>query len=402
MIRHAAITGLAPVSALGLDAASFWEALTEGRSGLRRMSNAPPTTRCTVAAEVDLPHPSCQGLNPVPRAVQLALEAARRAWHDAGLQQLDRARVGLVVGAGIGNLDLLEQGVEDLREKRMLSPIAAFRAYPHAAACEILRELDLRGPVQTVTSGCNSGADAVGLALDWIRLGRADVVLAGGTEAELTPTFLGAMTSARALAVRYNDRPAEASRPFSRHRDGNVPGEGAAFVVLETPEHAARRGATPRAHMAGFVNRATGNRPPYDPFNPVFDTTPLKETMRLAMADAGLQTVDAVSANGSSSVFYDILEAQAICELLGENIPVHSVKGGLGQTGAVTPVLQIIAAALSLQHRTLPPTINVGEQEARCPVRLVRDAAAAFEGNAILCNAIGFGGFYHAATCLTR
>jgi 3-oxoacyl-(acyl-carrier-protein) synthase len=403
-----AITGVGPVSALGTGVDAFFDALVAGQSGTRTLTRcAPPARGCTVAAEVDEPAPlPLDPANPMPRAVQLAIHAARLAMADARYEG-DRERVGVVVGTGVGNVDLIEQAAAQLAGGKRVSPATAFRAFTHAAACEIVRDLDLRGPMATVTSGCNSGADAIGLALDWLRLGRADAVLVGGTEAELSPTFLGMMTAARALAVRYNGAPADASRPFDTGRDGNVPGEGAGFLLLERVDAAERRKARVRAGLRGYASRAVGRRPQYDPFNPVFDPAPMLRTLRAALADAGTSPaqLSAVSANGSASVFYDVVESTAVAELLGERaarVPVHSIKGALGQTGAVTPALQAIAAALCVERGVLPPTRNVAELDPRVTLDVVRGEARRQPVDSILCNAIGFGGFYYSALVVGR
>jgi 3-oxoacyl-[acyl-carrier-protein] synthase II len=403
----AAITGVGPVSALGNGADAFFAALCNGRSGTRQLTRcAPPPRGCAIAAEVEDPAPlPLDPANPMPRAVQLALHAARLTMADARYEG-DRERVGVVVGTGVGNADVIDAASQTLARGARVSPATAFRAFGHAAACEIARELDLRGPVSTVTSGCNSGADALGQALDWLRLGRADAVLVGGTEAELTPTFLGMMTAARALTVRYNGRPQDGSLPFDTGRDGNVPGEGAGFLLLESVAAAERRKAHVRALLRGYASRAVGRRTDYDPFNPVFDPAPMLRAMRAALADGGVTPaqLSAVSANGSSSVFYDVVEATAITELLGERatkVPVVSVKGALGQTGAVTPALQAIAAALSIEHGLLPPTRNHVEADPRVGLRVLREPLAGPVEH-VLCNAIGFGGFYHSSLVLGR
>jgi 3-oxoacyl-[acyl-carrier-protein] synthase II len=406
MTRAAAvITGLGPVSAVGTGVERFWSSLIEGHSGLSPLSRCAPVKRgCEVAAEVaDPPALPIDVNHPWPRAVQLALHAAKLARDDAGLEA-NSERAGVIVGTGVGNLDALEAALEEQRRGARLSPSFAFRSFTHAAACEIVRELDLRGPIATLSSGCNSGMDALGLALDWIRLGRADAVLVGGVEAELTPLFLSMMGAARALAVRYNDSPSAAMRPFDRGRDGNIPGEGAAFLVVESAEHAARRGARVRGMIEGFACRAVGRRVPYDPFNPVFDPAPMVRAMRGALEDAAVAAdqVGAVSANGSSSVFYDRVEARAITDLLGRRVPVHSVKSVLGQTGAVIPVLQAIAATLSIERGLLPPTINAGDLDPECTIDLVRDQPRAGRFDHLLCNAIGFGGFYYASLLIAR
>ena len=404
----AVVTGLGPVSALGTGVEPFWQALVAGRSGTRRLTRIePPRRGCAVAAEVDDPPPlALDPANPQPRSVQLALAAARLAIADAQLEA-DPDRVGVVVGTGVGNLDLVESALDRVRAGERLAPSVAFRVFSHAAACEIARALDLRGPIATLTSGCNSGADALGLALDWIRLARADVVLVGGTEAELSPSFFSIMGAARALVVQHNDTPAAASRPFDQGRDGNVPGEGAAFLVLESAEHAARRGARIRAAVRGYASRAAGDRPSYDPFNPAFLPDPMVRAIREALADAGItpRDVSAVSANGSSSVFYDVVEATAIAEVFGADaarVPVHSIKAGLGQTGAVTPALQAIAAVLTVEHGLIPPTPNVDAIDPRCPLAIVRGEPLARPVDHVLAHAIGFGGYYFSAFVIGR
>jgi len=403
----AVVTGVGPVTALGNGADVFFDALVAGRSGTGPLTRLAPLKRgCAVAAEVaDPPARGHDRRAPMPRGVELALVAARLAAADADLDSARgnaRDRIGVVVGTGLGNLDLIEAALADDQAGSRLAPATAFRTFAHAAACEIASELDLRGPVATVTSGCNAGADAIGLAVDWLRLGRADAVVVGGTEAELNRAFLTAMTAARALAVRHNPRPGAASRPFDVDRDGNVPGEGAGFLVLETAEHAARRGARARGRVLGYASRASGQRRPYDPFDPVLDAAPMVRALRAGLDDAGVAAggLAAVSANGSSSVAYDLLEADALAEVLGPTIgdvPVWSMKGALGQTGAVTSALQVVAAVLSAERRLLPPTINVEHVDPRVKLSLVRGAPRPLGDGAILCNAIGFGGYYYSA-----
>ncbi len=398
---HAAITGTGSASAVGLGSDALWDALISGESGLRSIPSA--KGRCRIGAVVA----ELERRPDMPRATQLALVAAGMAWEDASVQVASREAIGLVVGTGVGNLDLMEEAFARHQAGKPLSPATGFRSFAHSTACEIAKALDIQGPALTVSSGCNSGADAIGVALDWIRAGKVELVLVGGTEAELTEGFLAVMEAAKALATRFNDEPARASRPFDARRDGNVPGEGAAFLVLERPAFAAERRARVRAVLEGFANRAAGARPSYDPFHPVLDAAPLLRTMRAALADAGLEPEDlsAVSANGSSSVFYDPLEAKAIGELLGaraEVVPVYSMKSVLGQTGAVTPCLQAIAAVLSTEKGIVPPTHNVDELDPRCRIRLVRGAPERAPVRHTLANAIGFGGFYSAAMVIGR
>ena len=401
-LAPAAIVGYGAVSAYGAGVPAFWQGLLEGRSGIGPLpENLQAYSRCTAAAVVDVDlldaeRPHQQRLS---RSSLMALVAVREARASHTLD-VNPARVGVVVGTGIGNLDLLDAALRQADAR--LSPALAFQSYAHAGACEVSRELGARGPVLTVSTGCNSGADAIGVALDWLRLGKCDLVYAGGTEAELVPGFLQAMTAARALQSRHNDRPQAASRPFDRQRDGNVPGEGAAFVVLAREK--TLNGAEPDAWLYGAACRAFGTRPPYDPFSPLPDPSAMIATMQTALADGAIEPtqLSLVSANGSSSVFYDALEAGAIRAVFGEAIPVYSMKGALGQTGAVTPVLQTIAAVRSLTTGFVPPTINCDELDPKCePLNLIRQRVE-LRPEFVMTHAIGFGGYYYAAQVLGR
>jgi 3-oxoacyl-[acyl-carrier-protein] synthase II len=393
------VTGVGPVSAIGTGVEAFWRALLEGRSGLRPMSRCEPPARVSaVAAEVDDPPPAAfDAARPHARAVELAEHAVELASRDARLVAVPE-RIGVVVGTGLGNPDLAEHLVTAAHAGARISPIAAFRSFPHAAACEIARALDAAGPVATISTGCNSGLDAVGMGLDWIRARRADVVVAVGTEAELTPSFLASMAAARAVSARAWPEPARASRPFDVFRDGNVTGEGAAAVVLESAEHAAKRNARVRAAFEGHASVAAGARKPYDPFSPVTDPASMLRAMRTALADAGLSPsdIDAIAANGSSSVHYDRIEASAIRAVFGDRAVVWSTKGGLGQTGAGASALQVVAAVLAVEHGVVPPTVNADALDDDLALDLVRGAARTMPLRHVLLDAIGFGGYYHA------
>lgn len=400
--REAALIGAGAVTAYGLGVEAFWQGLMAGRFGVGPMPAALlEYTRCAAAAVADVrlaedERPHAQRTS---RATAMALAAAREA-QAAQPAGVPAPRIGVVVGTGLGNLDLFDAALR--QPSGRLSPALAFQGYAHAAACEVSRMLGARGPLLTVSTGCNSGADAIGVALDWLRLGKCDLVYAGGTEAELVPAFLQAMGAARALQSRHNATPAAASRPFDAARDGNVPGEGAAFLLLASPAAAAGRPVW--AKLGGAANCAFGERPPYDPFRPLPDPSGMLAALEGAVADAGLAPADIglASANGSSSVFYDVLEAQAIRQALPAGTPVWSMKGALGQTGAVTPVLQALAAALTLKHGQCPPTLNCPELDPACgDLALVREATPlAIEH--VLTHAIGFGGHYYAAQVWSR
>lgn len=405
------VTGVGPVTALGNGRETFFPRLLAGRSGLRRIGENEPkggAPYCEVAAIVDTPASApLSKLDPRPRAVKLGMLAAQLAIEDSRLIDCDanRTRIGVAVGTGIGNLDLVEAAVGIHASGGRPSPLAGFRGFHHAAACEIAREFDFRGPIATLSSGCNSGVDAIGVACDWIRLGKADVVICGGTESELTPGFLATMNASRALQTRFNGEPERASRPYDQARDGNVPGEGAAFLVIESAEHAKRRGARPLAQILGCASRASGARPPYNPFDPPLDPTPIENSLRSALLEANATPaqVSAISSNGSSSVIYDRLEALALANVLGERrseVPIHSIKGALGQCGAVTSALQVLTACLSIAEGVLPPTLNCDDPDPAMTLDLVRGQARRFTPGVVLTHSIGFGGTYNSSAAL--
>lgn len=405
------VTGVGPVTALGNGRTTYFPRLLAGESGLRRLAGTDAeggAPRCGVAAIVETPGwVALSKLDPRPRAVTLGLLAAQLALEDSRLLSADsnRTRIGVAVGTGVGNLDLVEATVEAAANCGRPSPLAGFRGFHHAAACEIAREFDLRGPIATLSSGCNSGVDAIGVAFDWVRLGKADVVICGGTESELTPGFLATMNASRALQTRFNGEPERASRPYDQARDGNVPGEGAAFLVIESAEHARRRGARPLAQILGCASRASGARPPYNPFDPPLDPTPIENSLRSALLEANATPaqVSAISSNGSSSVTYDRLEALALANLLGERrseVPVHSIKGALGQCGAVTSALQVLTACLSIAEGVLPPTLNCDDPDPAMTLDLVRGQARRFTPGVVLTHSIGFGGTYNSSAAL--
>ncbi len=399
------ITSLGSASALGADTDSLWRGLLDGRSGLTAMTRFPTAPiECRVAAQVIDPAPQpLHPLQPEPRAMRLGLHAAEQAMRSVAERgACDPSMLGVAIGSGVGMADLIEDVCGRSSAGAIASPVAAFRGFSHALTCELIRRTDAQGPVATLSSGCNSGLDAIGLAVDWIRLGKADRVLTGGAEAEITPSFWTAMSAARALCTRFNDRPSIASRPFDIDRGGNIPGEGAACLVIER-EHAsgAPSPLRPIARILGWAAIGSGTRPPYDPFKPVADPTPMVRAMRAALRDAEIEPRDigAISANGSASVFYDPLECEAIRMVFGDATPpVFSIKGSLGQTGAVTPALSVTAAALACRDGILPPTVNCERPDPACAADIVRGASRPLaRGKAILCNAIGFGGQYYAS-----
>lgn len=407
------ITGIGPVSAIGFGVDSFWTALVAGTSGIG------PITRCDVSrspskvgAEVKdfsigraVTEWYGRGLS---RAVQLGIAAAIEAIDDSGLT-LDgstRDRFGVYAGTSVGNLDRIFSLRDQWTRGVPISRQTSFQVIHHAAACVIGSLLDLTGPTHTTSTGCNSGMDALGHAAQAIALGVVDGMIVVGTDSELVPEIMAALNRSSSLATRWNDQPARASRPFDRDRDGNVIGEGAAAFVVESIEHATRRGARVYAEVAGYAVRSAGRRR-YDPASPDMNPEVAAAALRTAMQQAGWggDRVDAVNANGSSSRSYDAIEGQALGLLFGgelEHVHVHSIKGALGQHGAGSSALQVAAGCLTIARGVVPPTLNCDQLDPACgPLPVVRTPISR-PTSRVLVHSIGLGGFYYSAMALQR
>lgn len=410
------VTGLGPVSAVGCGRDAFYEALISGRHGFG------PITRCElgdspsrIGAEVrefSLGRYVERGellARGTPRGTQLALAAAVLALHDAelDLSSLDPERFAMHVGTGVGNLEELARLVRRREAGQGVPAHAAFLTLHHSAACVLSSFFDARGPVLTTTSGCNSGVDALGSSLRMLQAGAADLSLVVGTDSELVPEILAGLNASSSLVTRYNDEPGRASRPFDLDRDGNVIGEGAGALVLETEAHARARGARIYARLAGYGLRAAGRGRRYSHDAPDLDPEPAVRALRAAIVEAGwtAEQVHLVSANGSSSRLYDALEARALQEVLGaaiETVPVHSIKSMLGQHGAGSSALQAICACLTIRRGVAPPTLNCERLDPACAPLNVLTQPELLSPRRVLMHSIGLGGFYYSAAAFER
>lgn len=405
------VTGVGPISAIGSGREPFWEALRSGTPGFG------PITLCeteglesTIAAEVKgfeladhLPD-ARPTMREMPRMVQFSLAAGALALADSGidLDGCGRDRVGVHVGTSVANL-ATSFALRDALQKYHRAPAhAAFFGFTHSAACLVIATFDLRGPLHTTSSGCNSGLDALGHAARTIRLGEAEAMLVIGADCEVVHEIVYALGRSNSLATRYNDRPAVASRPFDVERDGNVIGEGAGALLLEDENHALARGARVYARLASYRSCAAGEDREYSHDRPVLDARPSVRAIGGVIGAAGWSRddVDVVSANGSSSRLYDRLEAQALGEVFGERlpeVPVHSIKSMLGQHGAGSSALQAVAACLSIHADEIPPTINHDALDPACgPLHVVTERRDLRIERALV-HAIGMGGFYYSA-----
>jgi 3-oxoacyl-[acyl-carrier-protein] synthase II len=332
------------------------------------------------------------------RCEQFALAAAREAWADAGKPDVDPERLGVVVTSGIGGIGSTLAAYDTLKEKgwQRISPFTVPMLMPNGSAGWISVELGARAGAHSVVSACASGAEAVGYGIEMIRSGRADVVVAGGTEAAIMALNLGAFAVMRALSPR-NDEPERASRPFDKGRDGFVLGEGAGIMVLEAAEHAAARGATVHAVAAGAGYSSDG----YHIAHPHPEGTGIKLAMTRALADAGVAAdqVIHVNAHATSTPEGDVVEAQAIAAVLGpaaDSVVVSSTKSMTGHLLGGAGAVESVAAILALRERVAPPTINLEDPDDGVEVHVATEPRELRAGGsrpmAVLNNAFGFGG----------
>lgn len=391
------VTGVGVVSPVGLDSTSTFERALQARGATTEDLTAPVTdfdpTRWIDPREV----------RRIDRVGQFGLAAAHDALAQAGLLDgndtdddnggaVDPRRVAVVVGSGVGGLTTLEDGVETRvsRGSHRVGPLLVPMMMPNATAGLIALRHGFRGPSLAVATACASGANSIGEGVHMIRSGRADVVVAGGSEAAITPTALAGFARMGALSGRSHD-PAGASRPFDRERDGFVMGEGAGILVLESEEHAARRGATTLGEVAGYGATCDAHHlTAPDPSG-----AGALACMRDALADAGVTTDDIghVNAHGTSTPLNDRAESDALVELFGGSTPpVTSTKGVtghlVGAAGAIEAVLGLLAAARGL----VPPVANLSDPDVDPRVDLVHREPRAVTGPVVLSNSFGFGG----------
>jgi 3-oxoacyl-[acyl-carrier-protein] synthase II len=396
--RRVVVTGLGLVSPIGNSVEEAWGALVAGRSGaapitLFDASDYTVRFACEVkdldiAAVID-----AKAARRMDRCTHLVLAAARQAEQDAGLDlRAIGDRVGTAIGTALGGVASFEHSVLQVasRGADRLSPFAIVQTLPNLAAGWVSIELGTRGPLLTQSTACAASNMAIGDALDAIRLGRADVMVCGGTEAPVTSIAVAGFAAMRALSTR-NDDPAAASRPFDAERDGFVIGEAAAVLILEELEHAHARGARVYAELAGYGVSSDANH--------VSDPDPVGENaaraIAMALADAGLEPGDIgyVNAHGTSTPAGDAAEARVLERAFGSSLPpVSSTKGATGHALGAAGALEGVFTVLALHNGVLPPTINQTTPDPECRLDTIANAARAEQVEAALSNSFGFGG----------
>jgi len=400
--KSVVVTGVGATTPLGGDAASFWEGLLAGRSGVRLLTedwaqDLPVKFAARVAVE-----PSAS-LKPVEirrldRSAQFSLIAAREAWKDAGFEgKFDNpTRLGVMVGSGIGGVTTLLSAYDDLLAKgpRAVGPRTVPMLMPNSPAAYVGLEFDARAGVHAPVSACATGAEAVGHAIEMIRAGRADVVICGGTEAAIHPLPISAFANMMAMSKR-NDDPEHASRPYDVNRDGFVLGEGAGILVLESAEHAAARGARVYCEAAGVGFSADS----HDIAQPEPDGRGVAEAIANALTDSGLtpNEIHHLNAHATSTPRGDIAEILAFTKILGsaaDQVAISATKSMHGHLLGGTGAIESVATVLALHHRTAPPTINVDELDPEITLDIVRDKPRTLPDGPIaaLNDSFGFGG----------
>jgi 3-oxoacyl-[acyl-carrier-protein] synthase II len=396
------VTGLGATTPLGGDAASTWTAMLAGRSGVRRLTEPwaeqlPVRIAAPAAADPAEIVGRVQARR-MDRCEQFALVAAREAWADAGAPELDPERLGVAVTSGIGGIGSTLTAYDTLNEKgwQRISPYTVPMLMPNGSAGWISMEFKAHAGAHSLVSACASGAEAIGYGIDMIRSGRADVVLAGGTEAAIMPLNIGAFAVMRAMSTR-NDEPERASRPFDKARDGFVLGEGAGMLVLESLSHARQRGAQVYAVAAG----AGYSSDAYHIAHPAPDGAGVTAAIGRALADARVspEQVVHVNAHATSTPEGDALEAQALVKALGsaaDGVLVTSTKSMTGHLLGGAGAIESVAAILALRDGVAPPTINLEDLDDDVPVDVATEprplTKRGADPMAVLNNAFGFGG----------
>ena len=406
-----AITGIGAVTPFGIGRERFWACLSRGCSGTRAITEFDASAfPCQVAAPVppvsvdDVPDVSARAGaesdragRPDPRrysrASLIEVIAAREAWLDAGLR-LREPNAGVLVGSGAGGIDVAERQYYEFYNDgwKRVTPYAIPVSIVGMISSEISISLELHGISHVVSTGCTSSTDAIGYAVSLIRAGEADVILSGGADACVTPGMIFGFSKMRAVSTRYNDAPAEASRPFDRGRDGFVLGEGAWMLTLEREDRARARGARIYATIDGYASTCDAyHRVQMDP-----DGEQIVRAMSLAVQRSGrsIEEIGYVNFHGTSTVLNDAVEARCVREVFGaraDRVAGSSIKSMIGHPQGASGAAGIVATALALSRGFLPPTINQRDPDPVCDLDVIPNTGRAVQVDAGLCNCLGFG-----------
>lgn len=408
MKHRVVVTGLGAITPIGMDLASFWSNVTSGKSGVSLVESFDVSDYPTKIAA------SIKDFNPedyidkrearrMDRFVQFAVAASMNALKDAELsiqEHTDPERVGVYVGSGIGGLTTWEEQHRVLLEKgpKRVSPFFIPMMIANMASGQISIQTGAKGPNSTAVTACATGTNAIGDSFKLIQRGDADVMIAGGAEATISPVGMAGFCALRAMSTR-NDEPERASRPFDVDRDGFVMGEGAGILILESLEHAQKRGARIYGEIIGYGMSGDAHHMT-DP-----DPDGASRCMARAIKDAGiaLEEVNYINAHGTSTPVGDISETTAIKKTFGDHaykLAVSSTKSMTGHMLGAAGGVEAVIAGLSLYHGIIPPTINVDNQDPECDLDVVPNEARKADLRVVMSNSFGFGG--HNATIVLK
>ena len=405
------ISGIGAVSPFGAGRDRFWSALRAGESGVREITAFDASRyACRVAAPVpddaddELAAEAAEALTRAeegagradPRRYsktsRIAVQAAREAWADAGLNGADRT-AGVIVGSGAGGVDVAERQYREFFADawKRVSPYAIPVSIVGMVSSEISIALGLHGISHVLSTGCTSSTDAIGYAASLIRSGEAEVLVTGGADACVTSGMIFGFSRMRAVSTAYNDTPARASRPFDRGRDGFVLGEGAWMFVVERESRARARGVVPYATIDGYGSTCDAyHRVQMDP-----EGAEIVRAMTLAIERSGraLDEIGYINYHGTSTQLNDAVEARCVRKLFGEraSVPGSSTKSMIGHPQGASGAAGVAATALALRHQFLPPTINHDDPDPECGLDFIGNAGRVAAVDAALCNCLGFG-----------
>jgi len=401
MERRVVVTGLGAVTPIGNNTKDFWKSICEGKSGVRRIQSFDASIFASqIAGEVKdfdaTPFIDPKELKRMAHFTQYAVVASKEAVADAGLDltKENLERIGVIIGCGIGSLQVMEEQHLVLIEKgpKRCSPFLIPMLILNMAPGQVSIQLGLKGPNSAIATACASGSHAIGEAYELIQRGDADVMVTGGTEAAVTRLAISGFCALRALSTRNNE-PEKASRPFDAQRDGFIMAEGSGIVILEELEHAKKRGAKIYAEFAGYG--MTGDA--YHITAPCPDGDGAARAMKIAMEDAKLplNAVDYINAHGTSTDLNDKVETLAIKRVFGEHakkLAVSSTKSMTGHLLGAAGGVEAVACILALKDNILPPTINYEHPDPDCDLDYVPNHARQAKLNVVMSNSLGFGG----------
>ena len=394
------VTGIGVFSSIGCTREDFWQSLITGKSGIGRIQTFDPEGhKSQIAGEITSYDPrdyfDRKEARKMARVSQFAVSAAIEAVKDAGmdLDKEDRSRIGCIIGSAAGDFHHIEEQYARFLQRgpRSVNPLTVPRVIANMPAGNTANALGIHGPNMGVSAACTTGTHAIGTALGLLRLGSADVILAGGTESTVTPFVMDGYASMGVLSAG-NEDPQKASRPFDLNRDGFVMGEGACVLVLETQEHAEKRGATILAHVNGFGMTADAYGLAAPEPNGKWAALAIKNA--LAGSGVSLSDVGYINAHGTSTVMNDKTETVAIKSAFeGLKIPpVSSIKSMIGHTLGAAGAIEAAACVMAVNQGILPPTINYETPDPECDLDIIPNVARQANITAAISNSFGFGG----------